>query len=76
LRPDPQNYAKHIFDKIPVSPKTFVPTYPSTNLIIPSGPKLFLILFVRYFGEKARTPWGHISQKSSSGIFWAGWLVG
>ena len=36
----------------------------------------FLILFVRCFAEKARTLWGHISQTSSSGIFWAGWLVG
>ena len=36
----------------------------------------FLILFVRCLGEKARTLWGHISQTSSSGIFWAGWLVG
>ena len=40
-----------------------------------SGPKVFLIFFVGCVGEKHRTLWGHISQKSSSGIFWAGWLV-
>ena len=38
--------------------------------------KTILILFVRCFGEKHETLRGHISQKSSSGIFWAGWLVG
>ena len=47
VRHDPQNDAKHIFDK--TSPKTFVQLYPSTDLIIPSGPKLFLIFFPRMF---------------------------
>ena len=29
-----------------------------------------------FWRKRHETLWGHISQKSSSGIFWAGWLVG
>ena len=62
LRHDPQNYAKHIFDK--TSPKTFVQLYPSTDLIIPSGPKLFRFFFVGCFKEKNAEHFGDISPRN------------
>ena len=62
VRHDPQNDAKHIFDK--TSPKTFVQLYPSTDLIIPSGPKLFLIFFLGCFRGKKAEHFGCISPKN------------
>ena len=71
LRHEPQNYAKHTFDKI--SPKTFVQTYPSTNLIISSGPKLFII-FCRIFSEKNKKTLGTYLPEIFLGNL-LGWLV-
>ena len=63
----------HIWQDIAQNIRSNISFNKSDNIFLS---KTILILFVRCFGEKARTLWGHISQTSSSGIFWAGWLVG